>query len=172
MALDTLTGDKDPKKSPVYQAVKAEAMRSLGQEQDYIKDQAAGGGRFYTGARISQQREAASDVVNRLNTILAQEASKERDRQIGLIPTAAALGEQESQEPLNTTMALQTYGALPRVLEQAKDDAALQEFLRTQYDYPLNIAQIAAGVQQAPLYSQKQFLPSTFQQIMSSLKLF
>jgi hypothetical protein len=169
MAVNTLEGDYDPTKSAAYQAVKAEAMRSLGQQQDAIKDASAGGGRYYTGARLQQQREAGTDVVNRLSTIMGEGAEAERNRQVSMVPVAAALGESEELDPLKTTEALQTYGSLPRVIQQAQDEADLQEFLRTNYDFPMSIAQIAAGVQQAPLYTQNYMKPSLFSSIMQGL---
>lgn len=170
MAVNTLKGDYDPTKSPAYQAVKAEAMRNLGEQQNAIKDAAAGGGRYYSGARLQQQREAGTDVVNNLNTVLGAAAEAERNRQTSMVPVAAALGESQENQPLNTTAALQQYGQLPRVIQQAQDDAALNEFLRTVYDYPMSVAQLASGVQQPPLYSQVGYKPSTFQQIMSVLQ--
>ena len=170
MATDTLAGNYDPTKSPVYQAVKAESARNLTETQKGIKSDAAGGGRYWTGARLNEQQEAATSNALNLNTILAQATEAERDRQLGMVPVAGALGEQESQEDLQTSAALQQYGQLPRVLQQALDDASYQEFLTSQYDYPLNIAQIAGGVQQAPTYSQVGYAPSIFSKIMEGLQ--
>ena len=169
MALKTLEGEFDPTTSPMYQAVKAESMRNLKDTQAGINDQAAGGGHYWTGSRLKENREAATDVANNLDLVMAQAIEQERDRQNAMVPVAQQLGAYEEADPLRTVEALQSYGDLPRVIDQALNDAMYQEFLRTDYEAPMNVAQIAAGVQQAPLYSQVGYAPSRFQRAMQGV---
>jgi len=169
-AEDTLSGKySDPTKSPVYQAMKAESMRNLDDTMESIADTKAGGGHFWTGARLGEQKDAAVDTTNQLNTVMGQLAENERNRQTGMVSVADILGEREETAPLQTTAALQQYGSLPRIIQQAIDDAAYNEHLTKDYEFPMQIAQIAAGVQQAPLYSQVGYAPSMFQKSMEGI---
>lgn len=165
----TLTGGYDPTKSPYYQAVKAEAQRNLEDTQKGIASDAAGGGRYWTGARLQEQGRAGTDVANNLNTILGQLAENERQREMQAAPMAAELGTQEGQEPLKTAAAYQEYGALPREIQQAYDTAVYNEWVNSMRNWPLQVAGIGAGVQQAPLYGQVGYQPSMFEKLMSSL---
>lgn len=165
----TLSGEYDPSKSPYYQAVKAEMARNLEDTQKSIADMAAGGGRYWTGARLGEQREAQTDYLSSLNTFLGQLAESERDKKLQVLPQALQYATEEEQEPLRKTAALQEFGALPRTIQQAIDQALYNEYLRTEQDYPLAIAQLAAGVQQAPLYGQVGYSPSMFSQLASPL---
>lgn len=151
---NTLTGGYDPATSPYYQAMKAEAAVNNQDTQNQIKSDAAGGGRFWAGARLQEQGRAATASNNALNTISAQLAESERNRQMQAVPLAQQLAETEANQPLDTAAALQTYGALPRGINQAQDTAMYNEWLRSTQEWPLNIAQLASGVQQAPMYSQ------------------
>lgn len=148
----TLTGEYDPTTSPYYQAVKAEAARNLAQIQEDIASMAAGGGRYWTGARLSQQREAATDVTQALNRMLGKMAEAERVRRLQTVPIAQQIGAYEEERPLRITEALQQYGALERALQQAQLEAVYREWLRSVQEYPLNIAEIIAGIQRPPEY--------------------
>lgn len=163
-AKKTLSGEYDPSTSPYYQAVKAESERNLQKTQDYIKDEAAGGRRYYGGVRLEQQREAATDNTNNLNTVLGTLAENERNRMTSLVPVAASLDNQELLAPAKQAQALQVIGALPRELQQAYLDALYQDFYQSEYEYPLNIAQIASGPgQQQPMFVQSGYTqPGSF----------
>lgn len=160
--LKTLSGNYDPSTSPYYQAVKAEAARNLQQQNDLIASNAAGGGRYYSGGRMREQREAGVDMGNRLNTILGQQAENERQRMMQAVPLAQSMGKEQSQEALDTTDALQRYGSLPRDIQQAALDKMYEEWNTANREYPLQVAGLASGVQQAPLYGEVTKEPSTF----------
>lgn len=164
----TLNGKYDPTTSPYYQAVKAEAYRNLGDTQKGIADNAAGGGRYWSGARLQEQGRAGTDVANSLNTVMGDLANKERDRQMQMVPQAMSYGQYAEQAPLRQTEALQTYGALPRTINQATDQAAYEEWIRSNFTQPMQVAQLASGVQQAPVYGQVEYSPSGFSQLMSN----
>lgn len=163
----TLKGDYDPASSPYYQAVKAEAAKNLGETQKEIASRAAGGGRYYTGARLGEQATAATDVGIALNKMLGGIAEKERERRFQAAPVAQEFAQYEEREPIRKTAALREYGALPRELQQAYLDTIRSEWEKSTRDWPLDIAGLASGVQKAPLYGQVGYAqePSVFSQI-------
>jgi len=160
----TMSGYYDPSSSPYYQAVKAESARNLADVNRGIASDAAGGGRYWTGARLEQQREAGTDVANRLNTMLGGMAEQERMNRLTTLPYAMQAGQYAEEEPLRKTQALQQYGGLDRALQQAQDEAVYNEWLRSTQDYPLQIAQLSQGLAaQQPIMSQVGYQPSAFQ---------
>lgn len=149
-----LNDNFDPSTSPYYQAIKATANTNLQDTNNQIASDAAGGGRYWTGARLKQQGRASTAVNENLNTTLAQLQQQNTQQKLGLIPQALTMANTEQQQPLQQAAAEQTFGALPRNLQQNTDNALLNQFYQSQYQYPLNIAQIIAGVQQPPVYQQ------------------
>lgn len=163
---NTLNGNYDPSTSPYYQAVKAQAAQNLSDTQKNIASNSAGGGRYFTGSRIKQQSRAATDSALNLNTILGQQAENERQRQISVLPQALQYGQAEQNMPLQQATALQTLGSLPRTLQQNTDNSALENFYKSNYDYPLSILQLIAGVQTPPTQTatpQNSFLQNATQ---------
>lgn len=142
----TLTGDYDPSTSPYYQAVKAEAEKNLADTNKTIADNASAGRRYFSGARLKAQADAAADTNIALNKELGALAEKERQNRLAVIPQAAALDEQESNAAAKKALNLQSIGALPRELQQSLMDAAYQEWMAANYEWPMNIAQIGAGL--------------------------
>ena len=163
----TLTGQYDPATSPYYQAVKAEAAKNLAETQKSISGKAAGGGRYWTGARLEQQQEAASENARGLNTLMGSLAENERQNRLNVLPQAFQYGQAEQQLPLQKATAFQTLGGLPRAIEQMVNQANYQEWLRSQVDYPMQIGGMAMGTQQPPVYQQKP--PSAISQLMSGV---
>jgi uncharacterized protein YidB (DUF937 family) len=142
----TLSGDYDPSTSPYYQAVKAEAERNLDKTNKTIAGNSTMGRRYFSGARVKAQADAATDTNIALNKEMGAMAERERQNRLAAVPQAAALDEQETNAAAKKAMNLQTIGALPRELQQALMDAAYQEWMAANYDYPLNIAQIGSGL--------------------------
>ena len=171
---DTLGGKYyDPTKSPYYQAVKAEAAQLKKEGLEDIAGEAASGGRYWTGARLGEQGEFVGDVTRGLQTTLGQFAENlqeaERNRQMQAVPLAYQYGQYEEEAPLRTTAALQEFGSLPRLIQQALDDALYQEFVGAEREWPLAIGQLAAGIQQAPLYQEKGYSQSPFTGFLTNL---
>lgn len=167
----TLTGSYDPATSPYYQAVKAEAARNLDLTNKQIASNAAGAGRYWSGARLKTQGDAGVATANSLNTVMGQQAENERQRMIQAVPLAQSLGTDMTELPLKQATALQTLGALPRSLQQAYLDAIYNEWNTSTREWPLKTAAIAQGVQQAPLYAQSGYIqnPSVMQQLSPML---
>ena len=160
----TLTNQYDPTTSPYYQAVKAQAAVNLQDTQKNIANNAAGGGRYWTGARLAEQGDAARDSELGLNTMLGGMAEKERQNRLNVLPQALAFGQNEQNLPLQQAGAYQALGSLPRSIQQAGDTANQNEWLRSQVEYPLEIGRLAAGVQTPPTYQQKP--PSAMEQLL------
>lgn len=163
----TLTNQYDPTTSPYYQAVKAEAARNQDITNKQIASNTSGAGRYYTGARVKQQREASTDTTNRINTIMGGLADSERNRMMGVLPQAEEMGKYEANMPLQKATAFQTLGALPRNIQQAKDQAQMEDWLRSEVNYPFQIGQLASNVQTPPTYQQKP--PSMMDQLMGGV---
>lgn len=161
----TLTGEYDPTTSPYYMAVKAESARNLAETQQNVADKAAGGGRYWGGARLEQQREAGTDVANALNTMLGGMSERERQNRLGAATTAAQMGEAEQNIPLQKAMAGQQLGALPREIGTAQNQAIYNEWIRQQ-NYPKEIAQMAQPyATYEPTMAEESYAPSLFQQL-------
>ena len=161
----TMQGEYDPTTSPYYQAVKAESARNLEDTLGGIAGEAAGGGRYWTGARLGQQREARTDVANALNTLLGGMSEAERVRRLQAVPMAAQLGEYEQKLPLAQATALQQLGGLPRNIQQALNEATYNEWLRQQ-QYPIQMAQLATPyATQQPVFAQTGYQPSFMSQL-------
>jgi hypothetical protein len=162
----TLTNQYDPTTSPYYQAVKARAASNLDEELKGIESDAAGAGRYWTGARLERQEKARSRTTEGLNALLGALAENERQNRLNIIPQALGLAQTEQQLPLQQATAFQTLGQLPRSIQQAQDTATQNEWLRSQVEYPLQIANLAAGIQTPPTYQQNP--PSAIQQLLTS----
>lgn len=169
----TLSGEYDPSTSPFYQAVKAESERNFEQTKERIGDAAAGGRRYFSGARLKATADAATDSQIALDKMLGSLAENERQNRLNVIPQALSAESQAQNQPLKQALALQEIGALPRELQQAVLDAMYEEFILSEYEYPLNIAQLASGpAQQEPIFVQQgygQTQPSIASRIVSFL---
>lgn len=163
----TLTDQYNPATSPYYQAVKAEASKNLQDTQKDIAGKAAGGGRYWAGARLGRQQEAASETERGLNTLLGQMSETERQRRLDVLPLAFQYGQAEQRLPLEKAEAYQRLGALPRQIEQMTNTANYQDWLRANVEYPMQIGQMASGTQQAPLYQQN--MPSFIYEMLTKL---
>jgi len=163
----TLTNQYDPTTSPYYQAVKAGANRNLEETQKNIASNAGGAGRYYSGGRMAEQNDAAIDVNIALDQILGQLSENERQNRLNVLPQAFQAGQMENQLPLQQATALQTLGGLPREVEQAGLQAAMEDWLRSEVNYPLQIASMAGNTQQPPLYQQNT--PGAGSQLMSGI---
>lgn len=163
----TLTNQYDPSTSPYYQAVKAQAASNLADTQKNIASNAAGGGRYWSGARLKAQGKAATDSEMGLNTLLGQLSQQERQNMLSVLPLASQMGQAEQQLPLEQAAAYQQLGALPRSIQQTLDQGNYNEWLRSEVDYPLQIAALAANAQTPPTYQQKS--PSVGDQLLGTL---
>jgi len=165
----TLKGEYDPTSSPYYQSVKAEAARNLADTQENIASKAAGGGRYWTGARLGEQGEAATDVASSLNRMLGEMSERERDRRLGAAETAESMGRREEAVPFQKASALQELGGLERGIDDTRKQAIYNEWLRQQ-EYPIQMAQLAQPyATQQPTMAQVGYAPSFFDKMMDKI---
>lgn len=164
-----LNGNYDPSSSPYYQAIKAQASQNLADTNRQIENQTAGGGQYWGGARAQEQQRASTDQANSLNSTLGQLQLQNEQQKTQLTPYALQAGQNDMNAPLQTTAALQQYGSLPRAIQQALDQANYQNWQSANIQQPLSIGQLAAQVQQPPLYAQNSYTASPFSQVASSL---
>lgn len=162
-----LNGNYDPSTSPYYQAIKATSAQNLADTNRQIENASAGGGQYWGGARLQEQQRASTDNANNLNTVLGGLQQQNEQQKTALTPYALQAGQTDMNAPLATTAALQQYGALPRAIQQALDQANYQNWQSANIQQPLAIGQLAAGVQQPPMYTQNQYQPSPFSSMMS-----
>lgn len=159
----------DPSASPAYQAMKAAAKQNMAELQSNVADVYSGKGGYYSGARREKQAEEATNVTLALNQMLGQLYESGQNRAASLLPTVMSMAQDEENAPLQTAAALQQFGALPRALEQALMDANYEEWVRSNYDYPLQIATLAGNIQQAPMYETIQKQPTVFANILKGI---
>jgi hypothetical protein len=121
------------------------AFRDL---QDVIIPEIEGqyAGNFYSSARADATTEAITDFGEYQAALLAelQYADEQArrgleesaaERQLAAVGPATELGQVQEATALGRIQAGQTFGALPRLLEQARLDAAFDEFIRTLPEY-------------------------------------
>lgn len=164
----TINGNYDPSTSPYYQAIKAQAGQNMQTQNRQIDNQTAGGGQYWGGARAQVQQQASTANNNNLNATLGQLQQQNTQNQVALTPYALQAGENDMNAPLQTTAALQQYGALPQAYQQALDTANYQNWQSANIQQPLAYEQLAAQVQQAPLYGQNSYQPSPFSQLVGA----
>jgi len=165
------SGAEDPTASPTFQALKAAAERT-GKERSEAIDRkfATKSGRFQSGARLEAQSDSATDTNIALDQLLASIIERNEDRRLSAIPLSAGLDQAETQADLAPIEALQTFGALPRNLRQAADDAAREEFNISEREYPLNILQLSSALAgKDPILAQRgiQRSSSPFSKLLS-----
>lgn len=165
----TMTDQYDPTKSGYYNAVKAESAKNLADVQNNISDMSAGGGRFWGGARLGEQGDAATDAGLAMNKLLYGMQETERGRKLSTAPLAAQLGQYEENMPLQKATALQSMGGLERTLQQARDDAIYNEWIRATQEYPLQIASLASGLSREPYYAANQPVQQPWQKAVSGI---
>lgn len=163
----TLTNQFDPTTSPYYQAVKAESAKNLAETQKDIMSTAGGTGNVWTGGRLKEQGRATTDRNLALDRLMGEMAMQERQNQLNVIPQALGMSQTLAQEPFAKASAFQQFGALPREIEQAQNQAKYNEWLRSTVEYPMQIGQMASGTEQAPLYQQST--PSSSSQLFGGI---
>lgn len=143
----TLQGQYDPTKSLYYQAMREAAKQNLSDTLSRIGSEAAGAGRYWTDARLSQQAGSERRMTNYLNQLLGGLTERERARRLNAAVPAAQLGYSMQLAPLTKAENIFNVGNLFRNIQAAKDQAAYEQWLRSVYEYPLKIAQLATGFQ-------------------------
>ena len=144
---NTLNGNYDPSTSLYYKAMRDAAKVNLQNTQNNIADQSAGGGRYWAGARLQKQGEASRDTTNYLNQILGQMAETERGRRFSAAPMAIDAGQAIDAIPLNRASNILNVGDIARQIQQQQNASDYDQWIRANYDYPMQMAQMANNFQ-------------------------
>jgi len=126
------SGGFDPNSSQWYQGVRGALQENLANTLSAIANKAAGGGRYWSGARLEQQRKAATNMTNSLNQTLGQLALRERQMAVNTLPYAQMLGNAPYMQEMNVLQA----NEIARQLEQQRLQTAFEDWYRRNYQYP------------------------------------
>ena len=148
--LDTLGGRyADPATSPFIQAMTRLSSQNLGDLITQARGRRGARGTYFTRAGIQEEGQLAERSQNYLNALIGQFINQERGRQMQAIPFAFA-GEEYGglTAPLRRVQAGLSYGAVPRLLEQADLERQYNEFTRQTGDVGVSSVQEPSSIQQ------------------------
>lgn len=129
--LGVLNGSSlDVTQNPYYQSSIAEINRNNQAAIDAANRQAAARGDYYSTGSQRVVGDVLTDTANRKNTLLADLLNQERNRQDSAAMNAIGIGQYQINEPLNVTSALQTYGSLPRLIQESNLTRNYNDYLR------------------------------------------
>jgi len=124
----TLGGGYDAYKSPYYRSLREGALREEQESINRLRRRALKGGTLYGTPSAMQEATLRARTSTGLAQILGGLQERERGRmvsELGMIPSI-------QQIPYTQAAYGFRYGALPRMLEQAKLDKQMEEWLRSQ----------------------------------------
>lgn len=149
--MDTLNGKfADPANSPFIQAATKLAGQNLQDSITQTRGQRGARGTYFTRAGLQDERLLGERTQNNLNGLIADYINQERGRQLQAAPIAKSLEEFRLDAPLKQTAASQTFGALPRILEQADLDKMYQDYVRGREELS-QVPQVGASVFGRPI---------------------
>jgi len=170
--MDTLGGQTyDPSKGLFYKGMRDTALLN---EQDVIDRQRRGAGvrgSLFQDTSLRDETRARTETGNYLNQLLGSLTEKERERRLGATDKALEYEKYGAAAPLAKTAAAQTFGALPRLIQQADYEAQYKDFLRKQKELGAvpGQAQSYYGTQ-GPNYGLKEYeAASPFERIMGTI---
>ena len=132
--MDTLGGKfADPQSSPFIKSMTNLAKMNLRDEIDRSRASAGSRGTYFTTQAMKGERDLGERTQNYLNSIIGQFSQEERNKMFQAAPMASALEEYGLHTaPLKQVAASQTFGSLPRLIEQADLETRYQDFTRKQ----------------------------------------
>lgn len=157
--LDTLGGRyADIKSSPWIRSMINLSKQNLGDLITQARGRRGARGTYYTSDALSEESDLGERTQNYLDTIIGQFIESERGRQFGAVEPALAYEQYGGMTaPLSRISASQTFGALPRLIEQARLEAKYKDFLRIRQEQtmPLGVAQSLATTNPFPAMLQQ-----------------
>lgn len=165
----TITGGFDPGTSAYYQALRSTAQYNRGQAIKDTNADLGARGKFFSSEAVNKYGDINAQTTNSLNSSMAELADRERNRSMSAVPYATSLEDYISKIPLQKTAATQTYGSLPRLLEQNDLESMYQDFIRKQ-DEGKGAVNAGSGVSSTPLQQSYQaYQPSNFERYVMPL---
>lgn len=126
----TLGGEYDPSASEYYKALRNSVLRELRLAKDRLASATSARDQYFGGGRIAETGKLEEGATNQLATVLGQLAEKERQNRLAVAQGVPAFVSARQGAALAPVAASQQYGALPRTIQQASDEAQYQEWLR------------------------------------------
>jgi hypothetical protein len=151
----TVAGDYDPATSQAYRGYREASQL---EEQDALNAmgrQAQVSGMAKSTPTLNQQGKTRRGYSADRMSYLGQLMDSERNRQLSAAQPLMEADDYASQLDLRKTAAANTYGALPRQIETAQEDAiynALLQEVMFPYEYNANIASILGGSGSPTMY--------------------
>lgn len=132
--LDTMGGKyANPAESPFINAMVNLSRYNLQDSIDASRRSAGARGNYFSKAAIQDENKLRERSNAGLDAVIGDFVNQERGRQLSAAPLAMALEKYRNQEvPLSKINASQTYGSLPRVIEQSDLESKYQDFQRKQ----------------------------------------
>lgn len=140
----TLTGKYDPYTSDFYKAARDAAMIERGDARNRMNAELGSRGKYFSSEALREGKDMDTRTTNFLQQTLASLAENERQNRLKVLPYAESINKEMVDAPLKKVAASQTYGALPRTIEQADYERLYQDFLRKRQEQALPIS-AAAG---------------------------
>lgn len=161
--LGTLAGSFDPRTSDSFKSVRAEIEREKQKAIAGARRGASVRGDFRSTGSQRVEGDILTDTTNKVNTILAQLASKERDRQVQAANQALTIGQFEQEEPLRQAKALTSIGSLSRLVEESNLARTLEDFQRQRREGQTALIQAGQAANQGqPLLGTDKVVTPTF----------
>jgi len=132
--LDTVGGKfADPQTSPFIQAMTNLSKMNLQDAITSSRRSAGSRGAYFTDSAIREEGRITDRTLANLDAIIGDFTNQERGRQLQAIPLAQSLEKYKNIDmPLTKIGATQTFGSLPRLIEQADLEAKYADFNRQQ----------------------------------------
>ncbi len=152
--MDTLSGKyMTPETSPYLQAMTRMGQRNLADQISQSRLGAGARGNYFGSQAMDQESRLRENTTNNLNALIGQFLQNERQNQISVLPQAASYEQYgKMTAPLSQISASQTYGQLPRLLEQAEYENQYQDYVRQREEMAgaVNTGAGLAGMQPYP----------------------
>jgi len=165
----TMTGKYDPFTSEFYKPTRAGMQYEIQDAIDAARRGQGARGTYFQDTSMREENRMRERGMNTLMQILGGMGETERGRRFEAIPQAMALESWAMGEPLRKTEAGQTYGALPRIVEQMDLEAKYKDFLRKQEELSGAVSAGQSVFGTGINYGVKEWeAPSAFERIMST----
>lgn len=140
----TLTGGYDPYTSDFYKSARVGARQEQNDAQNQLNAQLGGRGKFFSSEALNENQQLQTRTTNYLQNVLAGLSQNERQNRLNVLPQAVSVNDAITEAPLQQIAASQTYGALPRTLDQHELESQYQEFQRQRSEMTLPLAAAAS----------------------------
>ncbi len=140
----TFNDEYNPYTSDFYKAARTSAMQERQDAQNQLNAELGGRGKFFSSEALNENQQLQTRTTNYLQNILAGLSQNERQNRLNVIPQAVSVNDAITKAPISQIAASQTYGALPRTLDQHDLEAQYNEFQRQRSELALPLGAATA----------------------------